>query len=126
MFYPFEKLSADGKHRNVTYKEKKIIIDGRTNLDKQFTNIYDADVSNDNDVNFIVFSNSTKSVHLIQREKSLISFKWSSNFWIYIIIFIHVGALLLGIFHFTLILHNTKKLKITGSNSQPVFVNSSN
>jgi hypothetical protein len=123
-FFPFEKLSADGKHRNITYREKKIMVDGKTLFDKPMTNIYDADISNDYGVSFIVFSNSSKSIHLIQRELSLISFKWSSNFWIYIIMFIHIAALLLGFFHFTLILHNTQRTKIGfgGSHSQPNLV----
>lgn len=92
---------------NVTYKEKKITIDGKSNFNRELTNIYDADVSNEYEVNFIVFSNSTKSIYLIQRERVHISFKWSSNFWIYIIMFIHIAALLLGFLHFTLMIHNT-------------------
>ncbi len=116
-FYPYEKLSADGKHKNQTHKEKKIIIDGKTMFDKPLTNIYDADVSNDGSVSFVVFSNSSGSIHLIQRELGLISFKWSSNFWIYIIIFIHLAALLLGLLHFTLILHNTSRSKFVGASS---------
>eukprot|EP00347_Sterkiella_histriomuscorum_P023392 403334809 len=120
-FYPFEKLTTDGKHKNITYKEKKILLDSQKYPQHHFTNIYDADVSNDNEVNFIVFSNTTGQISLIQREKPHISFRWSSNFWIYIIIFIHVGAFLLGIFHFSLIFHQTNKLKSTGSQSQPVL-----
>lgn len=108
----------DGKHKNITYKEKRILIDGKTSFDRQLTNIYDADVSNGYDVNFIVFSSTSRSIHLIQREMPLISFKWSSNFWIYIIMFIHIAALLLGFLHFTLMIRNTQFYgKNTGSQS---------
>jgi len=34
LFYPYEKVSADGKHKNITYKEKRITIDGKVNSDK--------------------------------------------------------------------------------------------
>ena len=89
------------------------MIDGKTSFEKPLTNIYDADVSNDNGVSFVVFSNSSRSIHMIQRELPLISFKWSSNFWIYIIMFIHIAALLLGFLHFTLILHSNQRPKLT-------------
>ena len=82
-------------------------IDGKTSFDNQLTNIYDADVSNDYEVSFLVFSNSSRAIYLIQRERTAISMQWSSNFWIYIIMFIHIGAFLLGLLHFTLIVHNT-------------------
>jgi len=101
------------------------MIDGKTTFEKPLTNIYDADVSNDGSISFIVFSNSSRSIHLIQRDLALISFKWSSNFWIYIIMFIHLAALLLGFLHFTLILHNTQRAKMTlggSSHSQPNLV----
>lgn len=58
-------MSVDGKHRNQTHKEKKIMIDGKATFDKPLTNIYDADVNNDGSVSFIVFSNSSGSIHLI-------------------------------------------------------------
>lgn len=91
------------------------MIDGKTSFDKPLTNIYDADVSNDNGVSFVVFSNQSRSIHLIQRELPLISFKWSSNFWIYIIMFIHIAALLLGFLHFTLILHSNQRPKLSNA-----------
>ena len=38
-------------------------------------------------------------------EPSLKSFKWNTNFWVYIIIYIHSACLLLGIMHFTLFMN---------------------
>ena len=87
------------------------MIDGKASLDKQLTNIYDADVTNDYEVGFIVFSSQSRSIYWIKREVPSIAFKWSSNFWINIIMFIHISALLLGLLHFTLIMHSSAKFR---------------
>ncbi len=83
------------------------MVNGKYNLDKQFTNIYDADVSNNFEVELLVFSNTTNTINLIKREIPFTQFKWNSNFWIYLIIYIHLAALVLGFLHFTLIFHWT-------------------
>lgn len=78
------------------------MIDGNTYFKHQLTNIYDADVSNENEVQFIVFSSGSGSIHWIKRDIPVISFKWNSNFWIYIIMYVHIAALFLGCLHYTL------------------------
>lgn len=75
------------------------------------TNIYDVDVSNEFEVELLVYSRESRSIYWINREKYAIAFKWSSNFWIYLIMYIHIAAVVLGILHFTLILHNTSRVK---------------
>ena len=118
-FYPFEKHSPDGKKKLTYYKEKKIMIDGKTNLDRQFTNIYDASVSSEYEVELLVFSGQTRSLWWVKRDiVASGSFKWSSNFWIYIIMYIHIAALLLGFLHFFIIMHSNSALARGGKGSQ--------
>lgn len=66
------------------------------------TNIYDVDVTNDYEVELLVFSKESRSIFWVNRDKHPIALQWSSNFWIYLIMYIHIAAVILGILHFTL------------------------
>jgi len=77
----------------------------------QLTNIYDVDVSNNYEVEFLVYSQASRTIHWIKRDNGITSIpslgntagdQWSSNFWIYLIIFIHLAATLIGLLHFSM------------------------
>ena len=82
-------------------------------MEHSLTNIMDVDVSNSRQLEFIVYSSQARSVSWIKREgyaaKPMSAheeskdrvMQWSSNFWIYLIMFIHIAALVLGMLHFS-------------------------
>jgi hypothetical protein len=57
----------------VTYREKRILIDGRSQLPHAYTNIYDVDVSNLNEVELLVYSSQARSVIWVKREYGVVN-----------------------------------------------------
>ena len=82
-------------------------IDGKTSWgNNSLTSLYDVDVSNSREAQLLVFAG--RSLFWVKRdvpEPSQGGVQYStSNFWIYLIAFIHISALLLGFFHFSVTL----------------------
>ena len=95
------------------YREKRLLIDGRSQFGSHLSNLYDVDVSNAYEVEFLVYSQTSRTIHWIKRDSGVdlqgtgrtTGTQWSSNFWIYLIIFIHAAATLIGLMHFYLMEH---------------------
>lgn len=87
------------------YKEKRLLVDGHSSFAGHLSNLYDVDVSNSLEAELLVYSSSLRAVLWLKRERpgAPPPLQWSSNFWIYLIMFIHCAALLLGLFHFTFV-----------------------
>lgn len=85
------------------YREAEIMVNGSPKISTSLSNIYDADLANNNDLQFLIFSETNNSIIWVKRDVQKISFKWSSNFWIYVILYIHIMAIVLGFLHFYLV-----------------------
>jgi hypothetical protein len=77
------------------------------------------------DVEFLILSAHTRSISWIKRDgvavnPGPVSLQWYSNFWIYLIMFIYMAALLSGMYHFSTI-KNPDDLYRNGVFSRDVF-----
>lgn len=88
------------------YREKRILIDGKSQFSSHLTNLYDVDVSNSQEVEFLVYSAQSRLISWVKRDGVIVregpvSLQWYSNFWIYLIMFIYIAALVSGMYHFS-------------------------
>ena len=72
-FIPYDKPAEKGaKHGTVGYREKQILVDGKSSFRGHLTNIYDVDVSNSFEVEFLVFSSQSRSIQWIKRDRDAV------------------------------------------------------
>lgn len=53
------------------YREKRLLIDGRSQFGSHLSNIYDVDVSNNYEVEFLVYSQNSRTIHWIKRDNGV-------------------------------------------------------
>jgi hypothetical protein len=53
------------------YREKRLLIDGRSQFGSYLSNIYDVDVSNNYEVEFLVYSQNSRTIHWIKRDSGV-------------------------------------------------------
>jgi hypothetical protein len=65
---PNIQIVKEFNHIPHIYKEKRILIDGKSQFHYQLTNIYDVDVTNNFEAEFLVYSSQQHSIHWIRRD----------------------------------------------------------